>query len=80
MDVSQFLRQYSQTIWHPVGTCAVGSDPSSSACSPDFRLRGAENLFVVDASVLPSLPSGNPQALVFAIAAIAAESISKIIK
>lgn len=76
METSAYLRRYAQTIWHPVGSCAMGSDPSSSACSPDFRVRGTSNLYVADASILPTLPSGNPQAAVFAMASIAAETIA----
>jgi choline dehydrogenase len=76
IDTDNYLRRHAQTIWHPVGSCAMGSDPDSSACSPDFRLRGTSNVFVADASILPTLPSGNPQAAVFAMASIAAESIA----
>lgn len=76
IETARYLRSQAQTIWHPVGSCAMGSDPHSSACSPDFRLRGTSNLFVADASVLPTLPSGNPQAAVFAMASIAADSIA----
>jgi len=71
-----YLKKYAQTIWHPVGSCAMGADPNLSACSPDFRLRGTDNVFVADASVLPSLPSGNPQAAIFAMASIASEVIA----
>jgi choline dehydrogenase len=76
MDDTSYLRDYAQTIWHPVGSCGMGSDPATSACSPDFRLRGTQNLYVADASVLPTLPSGNPQAAVFAMASIAAETVA----
>lgn len=79
MDVAAYLRGYAETIWHPVGSCSMGSDPESSSCSPDFRLRGTDNVFVADASVLPSLPSGNPQAAIFAMASLAATSIANAI-
>ncbi len=76
IDTATYLRRNAQTIWHPVGSCAMGRDPEHSACSPDFRLRGTSNLFVADASILPTLPSGNPQAAVFAMASIAADTIA----
>lgn len=76
MTVADYLRSHAETIWHPVGSCAMGSDPASSSCSPDFRLRGTDNVFVADASVLPSLPSGNPQAAIFAMASLAAAAIA----
>ena len=76
MKIADYLRSHCETIWHPVGSCAMGGDPVSSSCSPDFRLRGTDNVFVADASVLPSLPSGNPQAAIFAMATLAAASIA----
>ena len=75
LEPGSYLRRYAQTIWHPVGSCAMGGDAATSACTPEFRLRGVSNGFVVDASVLPTLPSGNPQAAIFAMAAIAADTI-----
>jgi choline dehydrogenase len=76
MNIADYLRNHCETIWHPVGSCAMGGDPATSSCSPDFRLRGTDNVFVADASVLPSLPSGNPQAAIFAMACLAAASIA----
>lgn len=75
-DVRTYLRQNALTIWHPVGSCAMGAEAQTSACAPNFLLRGTSNLYVADASVLPTLPSGNPQAAIFAMAAIAAETIA----
>ena len=76
LEAGTYLRRYAQTIWHPVGSCAMGADAGSSACTPGFRLRGTANVFVADASVIPTLPSGNPQAAIFAMATIAADSIA----
>lgn len=77
LDVEGYLRSKTQTIWHPVGTCAMGANPEESVVDPSYKVFGVENLSVVDASVLPSLPSGNPQASVFAMATIAAQEIAK---
>jgi choline dehydrogenase-like flavoprotein len=55
----------------------MGANPDQSVVDPEFNVFGIDNLSVVDASVLPSLPSGNPQASIFAMASIAAQAIAK---
>lgn len=73
---ADYLRKYATTIWHPVGTCAVGSS-DDAVCRPDFSVRGVEQLSVVDGSVLPSLTSGNPQGAIFAAASTAVKQFSR---
>src|SRR5207253_2769655 len=53
-DIRAFLRRATQTIYHPAGTCAMGSVVDS-----ELRVHGFEGLRVVDASVMPTLVSGN---------------------
>jgi choline dehydrogenase len=81
-DLIDWIRGDLGTIYHPVGTCAMGGDSMlaasklTSVVDTELRVRGVERLRVVDASVLPTVPRGNTNAPVIAIAERAADLIS----
>jgi pyridoxine 4-oxidase len=74
-DVDAFIERAAITHHHPVGTLRMGSSDDAPV-TPDLRLRGVENCFVVDASVIPSITSGPIHATVLAIAESFAESFT----
>ncbi|RMZ02909.1 hypothetical protein D0860_07024 [Hortaea werneckii] len=70
-SAKELCRAYSVTNYHPCGTCALGE-----VVDGHLRVKGVQNLRVVDASVIPIIPRGNIIATVYAVAERAADIIS----
>ena len=60
-EIEQFIRQYADTIYHPVGSCRMGPG-AMDVVDAELRVHGIAGLRVVDASIMPRIVSGNTNA------------------
>jgi choline dehydrogenase len=56
------IRARCYSVFHPVSTCRMGPDPAECVVDPGLRVHGLERLRVVDASIFPTVTSGNTNA------------------
>jgi choline dehydrogenase len=70
-ELVEHIREKTQTLYHPVGTCSIGT-----VVDPALRVRGVDGLRVVDASVMPVVPRGNTNAPTIMVAERAADLIT----
>jgi choline dehydrogenase len=73
-DLDGYIRKMVEVCHHPVGTCSMGVN-GQSVVDPELRVHGIEGLRVVDASVMPLVPSGNTNAPTIMIAEKASDMI-----
>ena len=76
-EIDAYIRATSITVHHPLGTCRMGSAhrTRTAVVDPELKVRGIDNLRVVDASVMPDMLTGNINAAVMMIAEKAADLI-----
>ncbi|MEY5038056.1 MAG: hypothetical protein RL472_1162, partial [Pseudomonadota bacterium] len=73
-EVRSFCQRQAHAALHPSGTCRMGTD-DMAVVDPQLRLHGVDGLRVADASVMPQLISGNPNAVCIMIGEKAADMI-----
>jgi choline dehydrogenase len=61
-EILGWIRNNSQTAYHPVGTCRMGPAGKSTVVDDKLRVHGIAGLRVADASIFPTMPSGNTNA------------------
>ena len=60
-EILDWVKKAAETTYHPVGTCKMGSDPMA-VVDAQLRVHGIAGLRVADASIMPTLTSGNTNA------------------
>ena len=75
-EIVEHVRTWTQTLYHPTSTCAMGSG-EDAVVDAELRVRGVAGLRVVDASVMPAVPRGNTNAPTIMVAEKAADLIKE---
>ena len=79
-ELIEHFRENAGSVYHPCGTCRMGNSKESSVVSHRLKIHGLENLWIVDASIFPNIPSGNINAPVMMSAFMGSQIILDDIK
>ena len=61
-EILTYIRNNSQTAYHPIGTCRMGPAGPTTVVDDKLRVHGIQGLRIADASIFPTMPSGNTNA------------------
>ncbi len=75
-EILNFVRNNGATVYHAIGSCRMGID-QYAVVNPSLKILGLENIRVADASIMPTMPSGNTNAATLMIAEKASDLIKK---
>ena len=75
-EILDFIRNNGGTVYHAIGSCRMGMD-KSAVVNSELKVNGIQNLRIVDASIMPTMPSGNTNAATMMIAEKASDLIKK---
>jgi choline dehydrogenase-like flavoprotein len=74
-EILEYIRRTALTVYHPVGTCKMGVDELAVVSPENLIVKGMKNLRVIDASIMPTIVSGNTSAPTMMIAEMGARMI-----
>jgi choline dehydrogenase-like flavoprotein len=75
-EILNYLRNNGATVYHAIGSCKMGID-ENAVVTPSLKIKGLSNIRIADASIMPTMPSGNTNAATLMIAEKASDIIKK---
>ncbi|MGI9336426.1 MAG: GMC family oxidoreductase [Gammaproteobacteria bacterium] len=76
-EILSWIREHSETAYHPIGTCRMGPDGPMAVVDPRLRVHGLKGLRIADASIMPTMVSGNTNAAAIMIGEKASDLIKE---